>query len=465
VGGRRGQHAAVTDAHVLAGAAAVTLAVWQGWPAAAMAVILLWVCRAPGVLLGVVVLLSAAGVVRGEQAWASAVPRHLGAYRGWAELASDPTPFGGAVRVTVEIEGERFDAWCYGQVRRKLATREQGDLVFLAGTRRPSPAASARRDAVRHVVGRLEIDMVADIAEGDAVARAGNRVRRLLRTAAERRMSPDDAALFTGLVIGDDARQSGTMITAFRTSGLSHLTAVSGQNVVFLLAAAGPVLRRLRPWPRWAATVGLILWFMSVTRFEPSVLRAGVMAIFASLAYLTGRDARPPRLVGLTVAVLVLVDPMLVWSVGFWLSVGATLGVCVAGPWLAARLPGPSWLAAPLGVTLGAQAGVAVPSALVFGRLPLVSLVANLVAVPVAGFVMLYGIPAGIVAALAPAPLDAVVLWPAEVGTQWVATVARVGAALEPSPGWSVAGWVAVAAGLVGVVVRHSRRARRHVPS
>ena len=78
---------------------------------------------------------------------------------------------------------------------------------------------------------------------------------------------------------------------------------------------------------------------------------------------------------------------------------------------------------------------------------------------------MLYGIPAGIVAALAPAPLDAVVLWPAEVGTQWVATVARVGAALEPSPGWSVAGWVAVAAGLVGVVVRHSRRARRHVPS
>ena len=89
---------------MLAGAAAVTLAVWQGWPAAAMAVILLWVCRAPGVLLGVVVLLSAAGVVRGEQAWASAVPRHLGAYRGWAELASDPTPFGGAVRVTVEIE-------------------------------------------------------------------------------------------------------------------------------------------------------------------------------------------------------------------------------------------------------------------------------------------------------------------------------------------------------------------------
>lgn len=465
MGGARGRHVPVTDLHVLAGAATVTIAVWQGWPAVAVALIVLWAVRVPSVVLCAVGVLTLFGAYRGAQAWAQAAPRHLGAYQGWVELASDPTPFGGAVRVTVEIEGERFDAWCYGSVRRKLVGREQGDMVLLAGTRRPSPAGSARRDAVRHVVGRLEVHLVADIEEGGAVARAGNRVRRLLRQAAERRMSPEDAALFTGLVIGDDARQSPAMITAFRTSGLSHLTAVSGQNVVFLLAAAGPVLRRLRPWPRWVATVALIGWFMSVTRFEPSVLRAGVMAIFASLAFVTGRQARPPRLVGLAVTLLVLVDPMLVWSVGFWLSVGATLGVCVVGPWITARLPVPAWLAMPVGVTLGAQAGVAIPSALVFGRLPLVSLVANLVAVPVAGFVMLYGIPAGVLAAIVPAPLDAVVLWPAEVGTQWVAQVARVGATLEPSPGWSLFGWVVVAALLAGLVVRHSRQARPGVPS
>ena len=67
------------------------------------------------------------------------------------------------------------------------------------------------------------------------------------------------------------------MVEQFRASGLSHLTAVSGQNVAFLLAAAAPLLRRLRPWTRWTATVALIGWFMSVTRFEPSVLRAGAM--------------------------------------------------------------------------------------------------------------------------------------------------------------------------------------------
>ena len=98
----------------------------------------------------------------------------------------------------------------------------------------------------------------------------------------------------------------------------------------------------------------------------------------------------------------------------------------------------------PLSVTLGAQVGVALPSWLVFHRLPLVSLPANLLAVPVAGFVMLYGIPAGLVSAVVP-PLAPLVMAPCAAGTRWVATVAYLAAGAEPSPrmvgrraGWSI---------------------------
>ena len=96
--------------------------------------------------------------------------------------------------------------------------------------------------------------------------------------AASSSMPPADAALARGLVIGDDRDEPPAMIERFRRSGLSHLTAVSGENVAFVLAAAGPLLRRLRPSSRWAATLALIGWFVALTRFEPSVLRAGVMA-------------------------------------------------------------------------------------------------------------------------------------------------------------------------------------------
>lgn len=427
----------------------LVLAVWQGAWIAALAL-------AGGVLIRqrpVVLVLCACAVLAGSwagsRAWAEAHPRQLGNYTGWAEIVADPAPYGAGLRVTLEIDGERFDAWLYGGARRKLADQHSGQFVWVDG-RRVQLGSNARRAQVRHVVGRFEVEVTGDVIDGSPLARANNRVRGRLRSVAESTMADVDAALFAGLVIGDDARQPGWMIDNFRVSGLSHLTAVSGQNVAFLVAGALPLLRRLRPWWRWAATVGLIVWFMALTRFEPSVLRAGVMAALAATAYVRGQQVRPVRVLSLAVFVLVLADPLLVWSVGFWLSVGATLGVCAVGPWLAPRLPGPEWLRLPMAITLGAQVGVVIPSVLVFGRLPIVSLPANLAAVPAAGFVMLYGLPAGLVASVLPAWLQPFVMFPATVGTRWVSTVAGVAAAVEPSPVWAAVWWTLATSCLLG---------------
>jgi competence protein ComEC len=389
----------------------------------------------------------------GAHAWASAVPRQLGPFEGWATVSADPVTMGRGTRLTLEVEGERFDAWLYGATAGRALQRQAGEVVWVAGERvaAPDPHGFAR---VRHVVGRFQLSVMADVLPGSPLARAGNRVRSALRWSASAAMAPADAALFTGLVIGDDTRQPAWMVEQFRRSGLSHLTAVSGQNVAFLLAAALPLLRRLRPWWRWAATIGLIGWFMSVTRFEPSVLRAGTMAALAATAFVLGRQPRPIRLVSLAVIGLVLLDPLLARSVGFWLSVGATVGVCVVGPWCAERVPGPGWLRLSLGVTVGAQVGVLLPSLLVFGRVPLVAVVANLAAVPVAGFVMLYGLPAGLAAAILPSWAASAVMLPATLGTRWTATVAAVASSIEPTGtatwvSWSVVGVVVVACAIL----------------
>lgn len=414
-------------------------------------------CAAACVTVGVV------GSVAGHRAWDDAMPRQLGRFSGWAQVAADPAVYGSGLRLTLEIDGQRFDSWLYGGRAEKMASRQAGEWVWVHGERQPL-TGDARRAQVRHVVGRFQLDVAADTLPGSPLAVAGNRVRSALRRSAEVTMAPDMAALFTGLVIGDDTRQPLAMIDEFRASGLSHLTAVSGQNVAFLLAAAIPALRRLRPAWRWVVTVGLIAWFMAVTRFEPSVLRAGLMAILAATAFVLGRQPRPVRLLAWCVTALVLLDPMLVWSVGFWLSVGATAGVCVVGPWLATRLPGATWWRTSLGITLGAQCGVALPSLLVFHRLPVVSVVANLVAVPVAGAVMLYGLPVGLVAGWLPAPLTQALMAPAVVGTRWVATVARVAARLEPSGWWTWGVWLVGLVVLSLIVLRHSRAQARRVP-
>jgi competence protein ComEC len=444
----------VRDIEVAFMALAAVIGVYtQSWVCVAfLAVGLMIVCRRAALLVGCL-LIGMLGGWRAQRSWDAAAPRHLGHFAGWVRVVGDPTQFGRGLRVTVQIDGERFDAWAYGSSLRRLAERQAGELVYIEGQRRPT-TSQVRRAQLRHVVGQFELSVVGDWHEGSPLYRTSSRVRTALSSSAAASMGPRDGSLFTGLVIGDDSGQPAELIAAFRQSGLSHLTAVSGENVAFLIAAASPLLRRLRPWSRWAATLALIGWFMVLTRFEPSVLRAGVMAMLAGSSYVLGRQTAVARLLAWTVMLLVLVDPMLVWSVGFWLSTGATAGVCLAAPLLAARLPGPAWLRVPLSVTLGAQLGVALPSWLVFHRLPLVSLPANLLAVPVAGFVMFFGIPAGLLSALLP-PVAPLVMAPCTAGTRWVETVAYLSAAVEPSPGWSVIGWIVVAVGIAGLVARH----------
>ncbi len=417
--------------------------------------------RVPATTVGLCIALSIVGAIRSDAAWADAVPRHVGAFAGWARVVGDPMRSGAATRITLQIEDERFDAWVYGSSRRRLEDRQPGEWVLVDGERRPL-GANPERAQVRHVVGRFAVEFVADVRAGGALDRASATVRRALRRAAEASMTADESALFAGLVIGDDSRQPDAMVQQFRDAGLSHLTAVSGQNVVFVLAAAGPLLRRLRPWLRWAVTLALIGWFMALTRFEPSVLRAGFMAMLAATSFVVGLSASAVRLLAVAVTTLVLIDPLLVWSVGFWLSVGATWGVAAVGPKIAALLPGPQWLRVPLGVTLGAQLGVALPSLLVFGRLPLVSIPANLLAVPVAGFVMLVGIPAALLAAMVPV-VGPVVMWLPTIATRWVAIVAQLGARIEPPPRWSLAGWAIVM--IVVATMAHRRRRHSRVPS
>jgi competence protein ComEC len=94
---------------------------------------------------------------------------------------------------------------------------------------------------------------------------------------------------------------------------------------------------------------------------------------------------------------------------------------------------------------------------LVFQRFPVLGIPANLLAVPVAGLVMLYGIPAALVAAVLPEVLAQVVMWPCTVATRWVSVVAELAARLQPSGVAAVVVGVLELAVLVGLVVARWR--------
>lgn len=446
--------------------ASVALAAFAGawWsPAVPLAVAI-----AAGVLallvrrtLAVVLAAGLLAAALGHRAWAATAPVPAQSWSGEARLVTDAEPFAGrGVRAIVEVDGTRVEASAFGGAARRLAPRLAGERVELEGRLKGPPPRLARWFASRHVLGRLDVDDVGAWREGALPWTAANAYRRLLQRGAAS-LPPEEAALLAGLVLGDDRHQSEELQTAFRDAGLTHLLAVSGQNVAFVLLAASPLLGRLRIRTRFVATVAVLAFFAVLTRFEPSVLRATTMAGTAALATSIGRPASGLRVLALATSALVLVDPLLAHSLGFQLSVLASAGIMLLTTRIAAALPGPTWLGTPLAVTVAAQLATAPLLLGIFGPVPLAGLPANLLAGPASGAVMTYGLVGGTVAGLCPAPVAALVHVPTRLLLWWVAGTARWSASLPlPALGWRGLA-VAVAVGGAATVALRRRRATR----
>lgn len=455
---RPGQATVVTDGDVLIVAAGLAAGMAVGWRAGAVVTLVAaLVTRRRPAVIAVALAAGVVGMFAWQRSWTEVQAVTVGPFKGFVTVAGDPVPLGHGVRVTIEITDQRFDALVFGRTATRVGGLSVGERVWIEGTRRRLGPSAAKWARMRHVVGAVQVRSWGDVRAGAPLYVSATRLRATVRRVADGAMGPVDGALFSGLVLGDDSREPPEMVERFRDSGLSHLTAVSGQNITLLVALLGPMLRRLRPGPRLVATLGAICWLVVVTRFEPSVLRAGVMAGIAAVAFARGRPSAPLRLLALSVTVILLLDPLLVRSVGLWLSVGATAGVIVIAPLINTVLVGPGWIRRALSITLGAQLGVAVPSLLVFARLPVVAPLTNLAAVPVAALVMTVGIPCALLAALWQ-PLAAVSMAVPATGTRWVRHVAELGAAVEPPPAVGLTVWGAATIILaVAIVYRHRR--------
>ena len=399
--------------------------------------------------LAVLVVLTA---VHGAVEWQRLASPRSGEFSGVAIARSDAVPrsYGGstpastrrasALSLIVEVDGENFRLTLHGVARNQIRRVKMGDVLLLDAERVPYDHRRLRFSAGRHVQGELRNVTVYGTSPAPTLwHRAANRIHELVDRGA-RNMQPDDAALVRGLVLGDESRQPSRMTEAFREAGLGHLLAVSGQNVVLILAALTPLLRRFTRWWRLSAALGVVVMFAVITRVESSVVRAAVMAGVVQVGFAIGRDVMPLRALAITVLGMVSVDPLATWSVGFVLSVAATTGLIAITPHLGSSI---------FSATTAAQLGVAPFVLLWFGSMPIVALVTNVFAVPVASLVMMIAPPLLTVAAFVPDVVAQVLGAPVVAATRWVWWVAELGARVQVPGVLNAVAWGVVVSGIL----------------
>jgi competence protein ComEC len=237
-----------------------------------------------------------------------------------------------------------------------------------------------------------------------ALAHRGE-IRSRAEASLGRGMPSREAELARGFVLGEDERIDAGTVEDFRRSGLSHLLAVSGQNVALLallamplLAALGMPLRTRLVW-----ILAAIVVYVPLAGAGPSILRAGVMGALSLLATLAGR--RASRLYGLAVAAVVTlaIDPRIGADVGWQLSFAAVLGILVLASPLRAAVA--SWIGAQgwrgalaegAAMTLAATLATAPLIAFHFGTVSTTALLANLLALPAVAPAMWLGMLAAV---------------------------------------------------------------------
>ncbi|MFZ0545099.1 MAG: DNA internalization-related competence protein ComEC/Rec2 [Candidatus Promineifilaceae bacterium] len=264
--------------------------------------------------------------------------------------------------------------------------------------------------------------------QGSMLYRAIYSFKARAQATIEKLLPDPQSALLVGILLGNDQGLSSQMADQFRITGMTHIIAISGFNIALLVGAMVSLGRPLLGQRRasFVALAAVFLYTILVGA-DAAVVRAAVMgALFIFSRRMMGRPTFAPASLFVAAWVMTLLDPFILWDIGFQLSFAATLGLMIyAEPfsrWTQARLlslTGPEttkylmgFLSEAVLVTLAAQLLTLPLIVGYFHQLSFVSLAANLFILPAQAGVMLWG---------AAAVLTGLVLPIVGQGLAWVA--------------------------------------------
>ena len=229
-------------------------------------------------------------------------------------------------------------------------------------------------------------------------------LRETARDQVMYRLPGDTGALVCSVAFGYREDLSDQIQDDFRAAGMSHLVAVSGLNVSLLAQVLLWLLKRLRVPRRLSALAAAasVFFFMALSGFPASAVRAGIMSILYFLGLAVGREADSLNSLGFSLLVMTAGNPYAVNDVGLLLSAGATLGLLTLGPRFQAVLAEPlrkrtdalRLLARPVTAVTASMAAI-LPTlpvmVLVFRDVSLVAPLSNLLTVAPAMVLMMTG--------------------------------------------------------------------------
>ncbi|HZV13343.1 MAG TPA: DNA internalization-related competence protein ComEC/Rec2, partial [Candidatus Kapabacteria bacterium] len=219
-------------------------------------------------------------------------------------------------------------------------------------------------------------------------------LRHLLANAFDKYVGGDEGNFLKGVLLGERSELPDDVKDAFINTGTFHVLAVSGLHVGFvlliLLGVLSPITNR---YANWLLLIGSLVFYTFLAGAAPSIQRAALMAGLAATGRLFERKLDGLNIIGGAAFILLIVNPMQMFTAGFQLSFAAALGLVIFYPrlWILlsslriTRVTFIRWMIQLFCVSLAAQLGTFPLTALYFEKLSIGGIAANLIVVPAAG--------------------------------------------------------------------------------
>ncbi len=180
---------------------------------------------------------------------------------------------------------------------------------------------------------QTKVEQIKHIKENDSniISKLANIVANKIREKSGELLDKREASILTGILIGDKENLEEDIKELFRKSNLSHMLAVSGAHVSYVIMGIGFAITNLKVSKKTGKiiTIMVLLFFILITGKTPSVIRACFMTIYMILASLFHRRVSVFSSISISMILLMILNPYCIFDVGLQLSYGGTIGIVI----------------------------------------------------------------------------------------------------------------------------------------
>lgn len=301
----------------------------------------------------------------------------------------------------IKVENRRFILYVKKSWSQKLKygmkIRLEGTYSKLQEARNHKGFSYKEYLKTKKICGSIKADNLQVINENsvNVILKCSNNIRNKIIKTIKQLFPIKISSLLTGILIGEKDEVPEEIRENFSNSSLSHILAISGTHVSYIIIGISFLLAKSRMSRKGIhiVTIILLILFMFITQFSPSVVRACIMSIIILFSKIVYRKPDVLNSIAISLILILANNPFAIKDIGLQLSYLGTIGIVFLNvpifKFLSKYIN--KNIAKLLAVTLSAQLMVLPITVLNFNTVSTISIISNIIAVPLAGMIILIG--------------------------------------------------------------------------